>query len=122
MKGYLYTIEVMIAVAIIVISITYLFRFPVNAASSDDALMKQYGLNAIALLDSQDMRYLAYNNLTGLNRRINALLPDALNATTCLDCNLNVDAESVIVLNHYMAGDKSYEPKTLRLFIWRKQT
>ena len=120
-KGYLYTIEVMIAIAIILISVTYLFRYPLNVTNMDDETIRAYGINSINSLMDQDLRQLAYRNITGLNERLAKILPATISANACIVCNPDLPKDrSVVSIYYYLSGDQRYSAKTLTIYLWRK--
>ncbi|MAH42383.1 hypothetical protein CL614_01510 [archaeon] len=119
MKGYLYTIEVMIVVAVIIMSVTYLFRYPISPLNNDEDLVRRYGMDALEFLSMDDIRYLIYNDIDLLNNKIDTILPDTIESTACVQCSLELPKDSVVVVNYYVAGSNVYEPKTLKLYLWR---
>jgi len=123
-KGYLYTIEVMIVVAIIVMSVTFIFRYPLFSDSIDEELIRKYGMDTLQYLGAQDLRYLAYNDMSELNNRIDDIIPGAVESVACIDCSAE-DAgapsdKSVIIISYYLVGEYSYQPGVLKLYLWRK--
>ena len=112
----------MIVAAVIIISLAYVFRYPISLPSNDGDLIKQQGISVLNHLSSQDLRFLTYNDIDALNERIDLLLSDAIESVACLDC-LDVEIpsdKSVVVLTHYFAGEDSYEPVSLKIYLWRR--
>ncbi len=121
MKGYLYTIEVMIVVAIIIMTVTYLFQYPISPLNDDEDLVRRYGFDALEFLSMDDIRYLIYNDIDLLNSKIDAILPVTIESIACVQCSVELPKDSVVVVNYYVAGSDTYQPKTLKLYLWRKE-
>lgn len=119
-KGYLYTIEVMIMIALVVMASAYLFRFPVFVSDSNTDILEEHGQNVLLHLADNGLRNLTYNDMDTLNAEIDNLLPVAVNSVACIDCT-DVDIPfgvNVVVLRYHMTGVFSYSPKTLELYLW----
>ena len=113
-KGYLYTIEVMIMVAVIIMSISYLFRYPLAYSDTGSDIIRRQGMDALEYLGMQDMRHLV-SDINELNTRIDELLPDAVESVACLDCS-DIDApagQTIILLNYFGLMNKGLKNPTL---------
>ncbi len=121
-SGYLYTIEVMIVVAVIIMSVTFIFRYPLTSPDDNEDIIRQYGIDALEFLSYQNLRELVYNDMPGLNQQLNAILPDAIDSTACITCSgVSIpDDRSVVVLKYYLVGYASYSPEVLNVYLWRE--
>src|SRR3989338_7924675 len=77
MKGYMYTLEVFIAVSIIFLTIVFAFRNPPSSPELELSLMKKQGFEALQYLyDAGELEALADSGSEAtIESRLSALLP-----------------------------------------------
>ncbi len=127
MKGYLYTLEVLIAISIIFVSMVMLFRYAPTQPDLGVSILKQQGFEALGYMDDKGtLRELVLmNNETAIEEELNLILLKAVNFETdicSLSCNkTSVPAnKTVVAVDYYVSGYKdAYLGKKLRLWLWR---
>lgn len=127
-KGYIYTLEVLIAIAVIIISVVLIFRSPPAKPEFATSTMKIQGFEALEYLNSKgDMKNLVFQeNETQLESMISAILPNEIRfeaeicSFSCSEVNVPVN-ETVVAINYYVSGHEySYVGKKVKLWLWRK--
>ena len=127
-KGYLYTLEVLIACSILFITFVYIFRLPPTEPELEISIIKQFGFEALQYLDGKgDLRGLiADGNESVIESQLRGILLGNIHfeteicKTTCDQRNVPVN-ETIVAMNYYTSGYKGiYEPQKLRLWMWRK--
>ena len=127
-KGYIYTLEVLIAISLILVSVVFIFRNPPAKPEFGISTMKIQGLQALEYLDNKgDLKNLVFQeNETELENRIKNILPIEAQFETEI-CNFSCSAanvplnETVIGIDYYASGYKeNYVGKKVRLWIWRR--
>src|SRR3989338_2505354 len=110
MRGYIYTLEVFIAVSIMIITLTFLYRTPPQKPQFEISEIKMQGMQALEYLDKKgDLRDQAIiSNKTILESRINNTLITSLGfeTDTCkFTCDMtDVPANKTIVsIDYYIA-------------------
>jgi len=124
-KGYVYTLEVIIAVALIVISMTFILSAAQAPAPAETALIKRQGFEALQFLEQNDeLRALAASgNEKQIKKRLQELLPPgiALEVDVCTSvCEGNLPKNRTIVaVDYYISGYReAYFTKKVRLWMW----
>ncbi|MFH0832698.1 MAG: hypothetical protein V1900_03205 [Candidatus Aenigmatarchaeota archaeon] len=128
MKGYIYTMEMLIAVSLIFISLVYINSYTPTKPEMELSLIKAQGFEAMEYVDGKgSLRTLVSNaNETGVEEQLRAVISNNLNFETeiCInDCTkTNVpDNETVVGIDYYISAHKSnYFGKKVRLWLWRK--
>ncbi|MFH1420802.1 MAG: hypothetical protein ABIG30_02435 [Candidatus Aenigmatarchaeota archaeon] len=121
-KGYLYTIEVLIVVAIIIVVAVFLFRSPPDRPNTEITLMKQKLLWAVDYMYTTDLRQLVFDdNADVIIQRLSDMLP-GIEIDACVDCDKNIDANNVATVQYYFSGIERYEARMLRIYAWRKNS
>lgn len=127
-KGYVYTMEVLIALSLILVSLVYVLRYPQTKPELELSLMKEQGFEALEYLnDKGNLKALVKNNNeTGLEEQLRIVIPKNINfeAEICISsCSkTNVpDNATVIAMDYYVSGFRnSYFGKRVRLWLWQK--
>jgi hypothetical protein len=126
MKGYIYTIEVMLAVVTILFMIVVVFSNTPEQPETALVLIKQNGYDALHYMDQSGMlRGLVSRNLTNMTRgNISLLLPASIAfdvdicSTACSSANLPSN-RTVVAVDYYIgAYMNSYVGKKVRLWMW----
>ncbi len=127
-KGYIYTLEVLIAISIMILSVALILRNPPAKPEFSTSTIKLQGFAALEYLNEKgDMKNLvAQNNETELENRIKDILPREIQFETeicdfsCSEVNVPVN-ETVTVINYYVSGYKeSFAGKKVKMWLWRK--
>jgi len=127
MKGVVYTLEVLFAAALILITLTFVFQFSPPTVQYDIPLMKEQGAQALAFMDSNyDMRkWVADGDILQLRSTLDSLLPDGLNSELVIcrnECNAGLVpvGKSVVAVDYYVSSyNDEYLGYKLRLWMWR---
>ncbi len=126
MKGYVYTIEVMLAVVTILFMIVVVFSNTPEQPETSLVLIKESGYDTLHYLDQRGvLRDLVSRNLTNMTRNnISALLPASIAfdvdicSTTCVSGNIPSN-RTVIAVDYYIGAYKDrYIGKKVRLWMW----
>ena len=116
-KGYIYTLEVMIAISIILISAAFIFGKPPVKPEMELSIIKQQGFNAIEYLDQKDL--LRQLNDAELEDKLRSLLPSNLQLK--VNNNAGLPNLTVIAVDYSISGYKdTYLGKRIRLVLWEK--
>lgn len=127
-KGFIYTLEVLIAVAIILASLVFIFRSSPAKPELDVSIIKTQGMDALSFLDAKgSLRKLVFDdNETEIETQLKAYLPKNIGfevqlcTSPCSAVNVPVN-ETVVAVSYYISGYKeSYVGKKARLWLWRK--
>ena len=128
MKGYIYTLEVLIAISIIFISMVSVFRIAPTKPETEISIIKQNGFDALFYLDQEGLlsEMVAKDNETGIENHLKTILPENVRfeidicSVECDVLNLPVK-ETIMAVDYYIGGYReTYVGKKVRLFLWRK--
>lgn len=127
MKGYLYTVEVLIAISVISVTVIFLFKSFPEKPEMELSLIKTQGHDALNYLDKKgDLRqFVIDGNEDEIERLLSSLLDSKYELEICSlgqTCYDRVPAnETIIAVDYYISGYREkYDAKKLRLFLWRK--
>ena len=128
MRGYIYTLEVLLSVSIVIITLTYLYRTPPIKPQSEISAMKLQGIQALEYLEKKDdlRQYVIIANETDIRRRINDTIITSIDfeIDTCtLTCNSTgvPENKSVVSMDYYIAGYRGTHNVTkVKMWMWRK--
>ena len=128
MKGYIYTLEVLIAISIIFISMVSLFRIAPAKPETEISIIKQSGFDALFYLDQSGIlrEMVLGNNETEIENNLKNILPENIQfeteicRTSCDTTNLPIN-KTIIAVDYYIGGYKeTYSGKKVRLFLWKR--
>jgi hypothetical protein len=128
MKGYIYTLEVLIAISIIVISMVSVFKTAPTRPETEISIIKQNSFDALYYLDQEGSlkKMVLEDNETGIEDALKDLLSENIRfeldicSTECELLNLP-QKETIVVVDYYVSSYKeTYIGKRVRLFVWRK--
>ncbi len=128
LKGYIYTLEVIIAISIIVLSVVSILRTPPTKPEFSTSTIKMQGFEALEYLDRKgDLKKLVFQeNETELENKMSGIMPKEIGfemefcSYSCSEVNVPAN-ETVVVVNYYVSGYKeNYIGKKVKLWIWRK--
>ncbi len=129
MKGQLYTLEVGIAILMILSVLIFLFM---NPPSSPEYNIINYKMNAYTGLETLEQtgelrRYVADNNATAIEESLNLYIPGFLNwAVVIFNDTTNLttkpfleDVNDSVSVSYFLAGDfDDYQSRDIRVYIW----
>ena len=114
-KGYIYTLEVIIAIPIILLSLIFIFGTPPVKPELEISLIKQQGFNALEYLDQKDL--LRQLSDAEIENQLRALLPDNIQ----LSLGGELPDKTVIAVDYYISGYKGkYIGKKITLWLWEE--
>lgn len=125
-KGYLYTLEVMVAVSIIFVAFMFVYRTPPTIPETSLTLIKQQGYYALKNLDeSGELRMFAdESDYASIKQRLNIMLPKTVYydfdicSSSCYMYNIPVN-RTITTVQYYISGYKDhYEGKKIMLWMW----
>jgi hypothetical protein len=124
-KGYVYTLEVMLAIAIILIAVVMLFGTVQVPESSNVGLIKRQGYEVLEFLDQKDeLRQLVKNgDEINLKKKVRDLLTPGI--TIELDiCTTSCSGQvpqnkNIVSVDYYVSGFRdSFFNKKVRMWMW----
>lgn len=124
-KGYVYTLEAMIAIAIIVVAIIMVFSTAQVPETPNIGMIKKQGYEALEFLDQKDgLRQLVQSvDEIALKKDVRALLASGI--TIELDiCTTQCSGQvpqnkNIVVVDYYVAGYKdSFFNKKVKMWMW----
>jgi hypothetical protein len=127
MKGYLYTLEMLIAVSIIFGSVIMVFSSPVDKPQVELNTIQQSCFGALKYLDEKgDLRkYASQGNESALESSLDSILAKSIGFRSKI-CQSSCYApetpanETVIVIEYYISGYRqSYNATKVRLYAWK---
>ena len=128
MKGFVYTLEVLIAVGIIVVAAVVMFRNVPVKAETDIATLKAQGFHALRYMDDTGLlrKYVNDNNESLVENDLKGLMPSTVNfevqicGSSCSDAYVP-DDKDVISIDYYISAYRTeYLEKRVKLWIWKK--
>lgn len=127
-RGYLYTLEAMIAAFLIFVTIIYVFRGISSEDETKYLKIKSLCYDAIEYLDNVGLirEYVYKGFKEQLEEKLEEILPSSLEVEVefCTDdCRISSlpVKKSVIIVDHYISGFRStYEYKKVRVYLWEK--
>ena len=127
-KGYMYTLEVLIAMSMIIVATVLMFRTPPAKPETETSIIKKQGFDSLEYLENSDeLRSLAFSsNKTQIENLLRNLTTSGYEVHVCGEgdsCTTydNVPSnQTVIVIDYYQSGYRdAYLPKKVRLLLWR---
>ncbi len=122
MKGYLHTLESMIAGILILSTILIIYNGSVETSSFESVSMADSAYECLKYLDSKGiLRHYALNNNTQINAYISSCMPKTLNFSIgfcdgCATANTNKTTASIIYI---IAGEGStFNPIVVNMLVW----
>ncbi len=122
MKGYLFTLESMIASILLLSVLLIVYNGSVQPHEFGTVSIAESAYNCLKDLDNRGiLRYYALNNDTKIRGYIRPCLPMSLNFSigfceTCATTNAN---KTVVSIKYIIAGDGSrFQPTTVNMLAW----
>lgn len=128
MKGYLYTLEVLVAISLVFGALFFIYRSPPPKPDFQTSLIKQGGFEAIRYLDERgDLRkYVNQSNETAVEDALESILPKSVGFEVSI-CGLSCDTEGIpsnrttIAVDYYVSGYRNiFDPKRVRIYLWEE--
>ncbi|MBI2971404.1 MAG: hypothetical protein HYY37_03245 [Candidatus Aenigmarchaeota archaeon] len=127
-KGYVYTLEVLIALSLILVTIFLAMKTPPTKPESEISLIKRTGFETLDFLTTRNRlrEWVDADNESVIEGELLALLPKNVLAevqlctSPCDDSNVPRN-QTVIGVDYYVAGYKDkYIGKEVKVWLWRK--
>ncbi len=127
-KGYIYTLEVLLAVSTILVTIVLVFSTTPEEAETDLPVIKQNAYDALFYLDKSDdlRRIVSTEGVKKLEKNLTDLLSKNIKfdvticTSTCTATGLPPN-KPVIVVDYYISGYREmFLNKKVRLWLWSK--
>lgn len=127
-KGYVYTLEVLIAVAIILFSLIFILRTPPSKPDFETSLLKSQAFESLEFLDNfgRLKRQAFYDNETRIEQDLVDVMPKVVSYETEICRNscatLNVPGNETVVSADYYIGSyrNAFIGKKVKLWAWKK--
>lgn len=126
-KGFVYTLEVLLAVGLIFLTLVYLFRLSPPTPQHDLTIIKRSGMEALEFMDQRyDLRkWVSEFNEGQIESTLNALLPNNIKfeseicSDECSAAGVNTK-KSVVAVDYYVAAYREQHlGKKIRLWLWK---
>lgn len=127
MKGYVYTLEMLIAVSIIFGSIVFVFSSPVDKPDTELNLIKQSSFDALKYLDENNelKKLVVEGNESEINILLESSIPKSIFFKAVI-CHSECSASgipvnrTVVITDYYISGYRNiYLPEKVRLYSWK---
>ncbi len=127
-RGYVYTLEVMLAISIIFVTLIFIFSSSPEQPETNLVIMKQSGYDALYYLDMTGELRDAVNRgaVSEIDSNLTDLLPKNIKfdtnicTTSCNSTELPAN-RTVVAVDYYISGYRSqYIGKKVRVWMWRK--
>ncbi|MCD6092604.1 MAG: hypothetical protein J7J38_01115 [Candidatus Aenigmarchaeota archaeon] len=127
-KGYLYTLEVLLAASMIFAAIIFTFRYAPIKPQTEMSIIKQQGFDALKYIDEKgDLRkYVSLDDETGIENDLSDILIKSIKFEIDICDNVcdqrNVPTnQPIIIVDYYISGyDSDYGYNKVRLYMWKK--
>ena len=124
-KGYIYTLEVMIAISIVLVASVMLFSAVQVPETSNLGLIKKQGYEALEFLDQKDeLRPLVQTgDEIEMEKRLRQLLEPGITIETDI-CTVSCSGhlpqnKNIVAVDYYVSGYKnSFFSKKVKLWMW----
>lgn len=127
-KGFIYTLEVMLAVAIMLATLVLVFSTSPEQAETSLPTIKQTGYDALFYMDQAgDLRYyVSTGALTDIKNELATILPSGIvfDASICrTSCNSTLlpGNRTTVIVDYYVGAYRGqFINKKVRLWMWEK--
>lgn len=125
-KGFVYMLEVLLAMSIIFITLAFVFRFSQPVSESQLPIMRRAGMEAMEFMDQYHelRKWVSESNEAKIESTLNDVLPNNIKFETeiCTDqCNAAGanTKKSVVAIDYYvMTYRDEYLGKKIRVWLW----
>jgi len=125
-KGYLYTLEVLISLSVVIITLISVFKTPEQKPEFELSIIKTNGFDALQYLDYKGdlKKFIAQRDELAIENSLKDILKDfefetEICRSNCSDVNVPKN-ETVIIVDYYSSGYLNYDNEKVRLWMWRK--
>jgi len=127
MKGYIYTLEVLVAASLIFVSLMFVFRSSPLKPQLEISLIKQQGFDALKYIDNEGnlKKYVSEADEKELEDELKDILIKTIKfeteicETECSQRNVP-GGQAIIIVDYYVSGYRSsYDYKKVRLYMWK---
>jgi len=131
MKGFLFTLEAVISILMILFIIVFLFQNPPTSPEYQILNYKYKAYHGVEVLDKRgDLRNdVVNNNATNIKTNLDVFIPDFLtyevviyNETTNvteIPTSITSQNDTVISVSYLISGDiNEYKPRDIRVYLW----
>lgn len=128
MKGYIYTLEALVVITFVILTITFMFNVTPQQPELEISNVKQQGFEALEYMDKRgELRRIVWeNDEAELESQVSQLLSKNLKIESNI-CSFNCSAgsvtgnETVVGVRYYVANYRNiYLGKKVILWMWRK--
>ncbi|HIG97701.1 MAG TPA: hypothetical protein HA230_05155 [Candidatus Aenigmarchaeota archaeon] len=125
-RGYIYTLEVMLAIATIMATLVLVFSTTPEEPETDIAIMKQTGYDILYYMDqTDDLRNAVWRgSISAIDANLTAMLPTnvlfdaAICTTSCVSSSIPAN-RTIITVDYYVSGYREFFlNKKVRLWMW----
>lgn len=126
MKGYIRTLEVLLSLSLIVLTMVFIFRFPPLATTDEMNTIKYRAYNSLEYLDEKGyLRKIVLNvDRNALDKNLTVLLSGLdFDADICIDSCFTpiLPSKQVATVEYYISGYKDFYNKAkVKVWVWRK--
>ena len=125
-KGYVYTLEVLLAVSIVFLSMVFAFKMPEFSPDTSSVSLKSRGEEALRNLDTRGTlrSFVIYNDIDALRGNLTDILPQntGFDVEICRElCEEPAlpDEKTIVHIKYYISGDaEEYDISTVHLWLW----
>ena len=125
-KGYVYSVEMLVAISIILVALIFTFQETPKEQEIEVGLLKRYSLEALDYLNyNRSLReFIAEDNETIIEDNLRAALPANFKyeidvcSLQCDDSNVPKN-KTVVVVDYYISGYRSdFLSKKIKMWVW----
>lgn len=123
MKGFSYTMEAVFGAILILLTLLNIYAIIPRTENN----LSELGYNCLKNIDNKGLlRYYALNELNlELNSNLRECLPFSIDfkfkVCSTADCNISLPQDKSVFLSSYLiAGDSSFSPTLINLWVWSK--
>jgi len=123
MKGFSHTLETVFGALLILITLLNIYTNPPRTETK----LSELGYNCLSSIDNKGfLRYYALNALySDLNNKLRDCLPFLIDfkfrICSTSDCSIQLpESKSVFLSSYFIAGNDSFNPTLINLWIWFK--
>ena len=125
-KGYVYSLEMLIAVSIIIVALVLIFREGPKEQQIEVSMLKRYGWESLEYMNYNGSlrEYVANNDGEGLKNTLSDMLPRnvffelAICKLQCDDTNVPKN-KTVVTVDYYVSGYRNnFVEKKVKMWVW----
>lgn len=124
-KGYIYTLEVLMAVSIIFLTMVFVFKMPKLTPDTSSLLLKQKTEDSLKVLDSDGIlrKLVSENNEESLRGNLTSLFQPGIGFESRIcrsycEAPLLPDGKTVTHVVYYLTGHEEYDYASVHVWLW----